>query len=40
MLTKTWLFKDVDTIYMSHNSKELNLRDFDHLDPKYEYEEI
>ncbi|KAK4023692.1 hypothetical protein OUZ56_009091 [Daphnia magna] len=25
---------DVDTIYMSHNSKELNLRDFDHLDPK------
>ncbi|RDD43208.1 F-actin-uncapping protein LRRC16A [Trichoplax sp. H2] len=25
---------DIDTIYMAQNSKELNLNDFDHLDPK------
>lgn len=30
----SFFIQDVDTIYMAHNSKELNLRDFDHLDPK------
>ena len=26
---------DVDTIYLSHNTKELNLGDFDHVEPNY-----
>ena len=26
--------QDVDTIYLSHDSRELSLQDFDHLDPK------
>jgi len=25
---------DVDTIYLSHDTRVLNLRDFDHLEPK------
>jgi hypothetical protein len=30
----TLLFQDVDTIYLSQDSRELNLQDFDHLNPK------
>lgn len=26
---------DIDTIYLSHDTRILNLRDFDHLEPKY-----
>lgn len=25
---------DIDTIYLSHDTRILNLRDFDHLEPK------
>ncbi len=28
-------WQDVDTIYLSHDSRELNLADFDHMDPRY-----
>lgn len=27
---------DIDTIYLSHDNRVLNLRDFDHLEPKWE----
>lgn len=26
--------QDIDTIYLSHNSKELSLKDFEHLDQR------
>jgi len=32
--SKRYEFQDVDTIYLSHDTRELNLRDFDHLDQK------
>lgn len=38
LLQKSYLdryeFQDVDTIYLSHDTRELNLTDFDHLDQK------
>lgn len=32
--SEKYQFQDVDTIYLSHDTRELNLRDFDHLDQK------
>jgi len=29
------VFQDIDTIYVAHNSKDLVLNDFDHLDVRY-----
>lgn len=29
-----FVIQDVDTIYLSHNTKEFKLQDFDHLDQK------
>lgn len=34
LFREIYKFQDVDTIYLSHDTRELNLRDFDHLDQK------